>query len=700
MNAFDLEQIRKETIDKLNLSKSPRQILYVLNIYFDKILSSNNSLFISSFLIEFIDDYINSFRMFSPIYTPPEFTNNILLQAKVIAGHPALKEYQEILKTQIEIITQELNELLSSLNGTAGSGAASRKVIFPVLEDTGHLQNDIRLGLAETASITIKHLKNADKDNFVIVPSPELIEKNLLEQIKISWHLALKYAAKYIRKPAVFHEVIIQFNSRSGEYIGESLGAAITLMFLEELLKFYNSPYHITPASKIAITGGISIDGMLKPVSENIIKQKTEVLFYSDLSTFVVPADDAKSAEAKFNELNKGCPGRSLKIIPAKDFNDIIDRRNLVDFKKDNLIITGGRYFIRNRVSTIIILVLISVISYFLVAQYDNNPAIYDINGNILTVKNKSSKFLWSKNIAGISDSQLRSELVKIVKNKDDDKNEVLICQETIKDGDSYNNFKGISCYNYNGRKLLWQYQFEDTASYAGGRFSNNYVVFIIDTFSVNSEQRIALFARNCESYASAVFILNLSNGKREKGTLWCSGFIESSILKDINNDGKLDLIGVGLDNGFEESVMFGIPLSDLDGCRMSTKNYNILYKKPADLIFYIRFPKTDYLKYRKYRMENLTEASLTDTKDEHTYSFRVNEGAGYTSEGITYSLNYNFKDVGILIGNNFRVRRDSLVAHGILPLPYTDTEAYKDLLKSQILYWTGSKWVNKAADK
>jgi len=65
-------------------------------------------------------------------------------------------------------------------------------------------------------------------------------------------------------------------------------------------------------------------------------------------------------------------------------------------------------------------------------------------------------------------------------------------------------------------------------------------------------------------------------------------------------------------------------------------------------------------------------------------------------SSCIWYQVDYNLKNINVVIDNRFRVMRDSLVAHGKLSLPYTDTKEYTDIIKSKILYWNDGKWVKK----
>jgi hypothetical protein len=704
MDAFELEQARKTTIDKLNLSKSSRQILYVLNNYFDLILSKNNSLFISSFLVEFIEDYLNAIKVFSPCYTSPEFTAGILSQAEAIAGHSSLKEYKDIIKSEIERITQKQNKLLSSLNGETGSDASSRGVFFPVLEDTGHLQNDIRLGLAETASITIKHLRNADKDNFVIVPSHELIEKNLLEQIKISWQLALKYAAKYIRKPAVFHEVIIQFNSRSGEYIGESLGAAIALMFLEELLKFYNSPYHITAASKIAITGGISTDGLLKPVSENIIKQKTESLYYSDISTFVLPGGELEYARQSILQLQKLFPDRQLNIIEANNFTDILNRRDLVNIAKDNIAVRSGKVIARNYASVLIILIIVSIFSYFLWIRFDDNPAILVRESRILHVENSHGRVLYSKsydyeeNDSNIPSITRNYQLLADING--DGKKELISAMESPENANSKINTNGITCYDHRGERI-WSYTFRDTISSPGEKLSRNYSCYLIDTSSINNQKVLVAYSQNHESFGSAIFMLDLKTGHRTDGTFWHPGYILGGYIIDSN--GKKEIAFGGINNSynyFYQNVVGLLDLNDISG-KAPSDNYHSYYgQKDADLIKYVRLPKFDY--------QNIiapVQSSFWD-KGDFQYNRRTNvftcniDLKRQRIGAVDYIFSANLKLINIVVNDNFIRARDLYVKEGRLKPPYSGTQAYKDLLRSQLLYWSDGKWVSKMPDR
>ena len=155
MDAFELEQIRKETVDKLNLSISPGQILFVLHKYFNIILSSGNKLFVSSFLIEFIEDYVRALNLFDPFYNNLNFTDDILDQAEAITKQPEMKEFIQKIETPSRRIKQRQAVLIAYLKAEQSNVKPSPGITFPVLEDTNHNNNDILLGFAESVSISI-----------------------------------------------------------------------------------------------------------------------------------------------------------------------------------------------------------------------------------------------------------------------------------------------------------------------------------------------------------------------------------------------------------------------------------------------------------------------------------------------------------------------------------------------------------------
>ncbi|MFZ1290470.1 MAG: hypothetical protein WAR79_10275 [Melioribacteraceae bacterium] len=111
-----------------------------------------------------------------------------------------------------------------------------------------------------------------------------------------------------------------------------------------------------------------------------------------------------------------------------------------------------------------------------------------------------------------------------------------------------------------------------------------------------------------------------------------------------------------------------------------------------ADLKQYILFPKTDYTYYINRRIEGIPLGSSLLFSNENKILINVEFDVNKAS--IHYYFNYLSQNFEIVIGNEFRVMRDSLVVKGKLKPPLTDTEEYCNLLISQIKYWNEKEFV------
>jgi hypothetical protein len=87
---------------------------------------------------------------------------------------------------------------------------------------------------------------------------------------------------------------------------------------------------------------------------------------------------------------------------------------------------------------------------------------------------------------------------------------------------------------------------------------------------------------------------------------------------------------------------------------------------------------------------------SFTHEQKRNKFKFATCDPSNYKEAIIGYEIDSLFKDIDIIIGSGFRVKRDSLVKKGKLNLPNTDTEEYKEILKKNILYWRDGEWVKR----
>lgn len=685
MNIFDIERQRIEVLQDLVYCSTLRQKLFVISDYFDLLLAMKSPTLFEAYSIEFIETYISALRTYSPMYLDPAITEELLVQLNRLQQMECLSVYHK----QFRLIFTSISEKLSSLRDILSGNHCehSGKLCFPVLEIQSGTSKKIKAGFLET--VTIKISKGKTEDKFIIIPLSGSPDEKLTEQISNSWHLALSYVKRHIRRIDKFHEVIIHFDGRLGNYIGYSLGITLTFGFVEELLKYYNAPYLFHIKDNIALTGGVDRNGKILNIADDLIAEKTEVVFFSNITVLVVPFSAVQAAQKKLNDLKKLYPERDLSLSGIPDFNDLINRRNIVNIKKQNPFVRTAKLAVRHRVPSLILLMMIMAVVYNFVLVSDHNPAILVPDGKMVYIKNKFGDVLWTKPLEQTSPSFMR--LVDIDNNGT---NEILFCAESPGILKNPADFGRIACFNYEGREI-WKHIFRDTISSPREVMVPSYDIRIMDIIETSGRKVLLLSTTNAPSYSSAIFKLDLVTGKRLPGTIWHSGHIGQGFLTDIDKDGESDIIACFTNNAWERSGIFGIKIRDWDTQLPSDKEY-AFYNRPFEkVLFYILVPNTDYLKHQKMRNNGILNGSVQNISRENSYAFITQEGPE-GEDGVHYKLNYDLKNFNIVVGSDFRVRRDSLVARGILSPPLTDTKEYFDLLRSQILYWDGSKFVHR----
>ena len=701
-NPLELESLRSELIEKTFSTNSNFLRLSIYQNYFEKILSSNNPNFEEAFLKEFLDDYTSCICKFEVWGVEPDITKKILEQIKQVTSLKIISDSLTSLNSEIARIEKQIEKLTLILDGIEYEDSEVHKAFFPLIDRDAP---EGFYGIID--SVTVRINKAVDVDKFIIVPSEKEIEKRIIEQSKKSWLLALNLSKKYVKQPFKYHEVIISFDKKQGFYEGNSLGIALTLSFLEQMLKFYNPAFIINIKEQSAFTGGVTETGEVLCTSEEIIKRKVAAIFFSEINTFVFPKCEETYAYFALTQLKKNYPNRKLKLIPVEDISDVLNRRDIVDIKKQKLLVRSGKFVKKNWVGAAVAILLTIILSFLFVLDFDDNPYLINADNGIINIKNKSGRILWSKKTQLYEEDinanfDRQKYFVKIVNIDDKGENEVLITSDDAIESQSKIKDNTLTCYDHNGSEI-WNYKITDTLySYRKGDeiLPPPYFIQIIDTVTIDKKKQLYIFGNNRNSFSSLIFGIDLRTGKKIAGIFYSSGHILGAFIKDINNDRIKDIVAKGIDNGYNQIVLFGMSLKNLKGNRRTTTEYSIRFGEEAELLFYIRLPKTDLDELNigeRFASKKLGEFWYDYTKQKivHRSTFSM-ETPKFTSTAIDYQIHNNFKDIDLIIYDEFRTVRDSLVKHGKLNLPYTDTPEYKNIIKSKILYYKGGKWLKR----
>ncbi len=690
-NLLELESLRSELIEKTLNTYSNNLRLFLYSNYFEQVLSIKNKNIEEAFIKEFLDDYINCISKFEIWGTDPEITKRIIKHLQSVITLKIASENLALLKYEFDRIDNQLEKLNLILDGKDFGDDEAAKAFFPLID------NDAPEGFyGMIDSVTVRISKGADKDKFIIVPSEKEIEKKILEQCKNSWILALKLSKKYVKKPYKYHEVIISFDKKHGFYEGNSLGIALTLTFLEQILKYYNPTYLIKIVENSSFTGGVDEKGEILNTGEEIIKRKVSAIIFSQINSFVIPKLEETYAVFTLEQVKKNYPNRKQKLIPVENINDVLNRRDLVDIRKQKAVIRTAKYVKKNWISAVATVLLAIMFSYLFVVDWDDNPAILTTDGSILYVKNKNEKILWRKGIATLNSKIIEQNylncLARIIDIDNDGVNEVLITNQII---NNKANDDTIRCYSAKG-EIIWKYAFKDEVFAQREKLNPEYEIHIIDTLTFQEHKSLFLYSSNGPSFSAAIYRIDLKTGERLPGIFWASGHITGGIISDIDNDGKPEMIGLGYDNGYEDVVFFVYEIDTTNKVRPTTEDYVIRNYPTSIMKAYIRFPKTDYDNYYHQRTPMLNYEIPMFNNNQNAYTFNFNNFHDDRSSSIQFHISSDFKEVTPFIESRFRVLRDTLVAHSRLNLPYTDTEEYKNIIKNNILYWKNGKWAKR----
>ncbi|MBK7978804.1 MAG: hypothetical protein IPK06_02075 [Ignavibacteriae bacterium] len=691
ISIFDLEELRVYLIGIRNNSPYPHLNIFEFNKYFLAVLKLNDRNISEAFLSEFINEYKLIVSKIESFGSDIVQTIVILNELKMISSYRFLFEPLAFLEVEIPRIETSLTKLKNILEGKDQINSFYKKAVFPLI-----FKNNQSGFYGILESVTVRINKTHSSNKFIIIPSEKNIEENILSQCKISWQFAVSLSKRFVKKVNNYHEVIISFDKKEGFYEGSSLGAALTFSFLEEILKFYNPAYTLNLVGNIAFTGGVSENGELLSTGKEIIKKKINTIFFSDLKVFIFHKSEEKYAENFLKGLKEKYPNRNLKLEVFENIESILNRRDLIEIKKQKLIIRSAKFVKKNWMSAVAAILLAVLFSFLYLIDLDDNPYSYYADGNFLHIRNKNGKTLWSFN-ERLSNYNLSINIARhntrIFDINNDGINEVISVNEFSKNENAERSLL-LKCYDKN-KKIIWAHKFSDIAESNRGKLINRYSIIIIDTLTMAGKKSLVLISNNSDSFSSAIYRIDLRTGKRLPGTFWASGHSQEGTIKDIDNDGIKEFIGAGYDNGFQDLVFFSYSLDTLTSVRPTTDEYLIRNYKVNKMKSLILFPKSDYDIYYGVRTPSYNIGSFNDNTVTKKYCF----GSSYYNDieqgSIGYRVDYNFKDIEVIIQSNFRARRDSLVAHGKLNPPFTDTDEYCNIIKSNIKYWNGKDFVH-----
>lgn len=623
-------------------------------------------------------------------------SKEILSSAKILLKLENIVEFMDCRNRTISKLENEISDLEAFI--TSGEIKPERKkdgIFFPVIEISKNPPQ--KFGSLERLEFIIEANYNYE-DKFDIIPSTGLIEERLNNQIISSW----KFAKNFVlgaKKQIMHFNVVIKFSQRSVDYTGDSLGAALTLGFIEQLGEILKLREISKVANRLAITGSSDENGSIGSVSDITIKHKLEAVFFSYVDVFVVPTKNYDSVLKSYTKLKEKYPKREIKIVRAENINEILLRRDLVSIKKQNLLFWAAKKANRPRYVFPLLFIMFIITAALIYRKTDDNPAnVFYRNGNVV-ITNSLGEILWEKSVLNknyfeIINDRLK-KYIRLVDINNDGINEI-IYQTCLLTNTNTDPSKDILVCMNNKFEILWEFSFYEKIRDLIDEYEDFFSEAIIDIYSNNGEFEILVGSQINKFYPNAMFRLNRF-GERIGEILWHPGTVRFGAVRDIDSDNNLELIAVGINNGFEGAVLFSIDIENLNGRSPSVGKYRFPNYEIAEFDQYIQLPVSDYVRKLTDDIRYNSAELINFSDDLNEFSFNIIEELWYRTK-VSYIMNFSntFHLKDIVIADNFRVKRDSAIV-GLDPnlFPLTDSKEFKQSLFDQIAYWNGKDFVN-----
>lgn len=346
----------------------------------------------------------------------------------------------------------------------------------------------------------------------------------------------------------------------------------------------------------------------------------------------------------------------------------------------------------------------LAALALFVVKPFkDENPVFAEVKNYVLYAYNKDGDNLWTKGAVGMKNRQSTmddpdqeySGCLRIGDIDDDGKNEVLIS------GVNTNGLftqDSLYCYESDG-KLRWGINIGTIISF--GNKSNlqhsNRRIFDFRILKKNniSKPQIFVLCNEVEFSPTKISEIDPIDG-RERQAFYNRGGGGFLLDKDIDKDGTVDLLALGINDAFNRAYLAVLDPSDINGYAPVTPNYTPQGVLPAKLKYYLLFPIT--ILENKYSGTPYNIPYGISESDDRSVSIKITNYLNHfpikdLNVQLVYSLDSLLKVKSVVGGDGFIKANNYMLENGMLKESLIPN--YINSLKDSVLYWDGEKFVN-----
>lgn len=344
-------------------------------------------------------------------------------------------------------------------------------------------------------------------------------------------------------------------------------------------------------------------------------------------------------------------------------------------------------------------IVLIAIIVFFiLISQNTSQPVDFRILNSKLIVLDEKGNELWryDTGIENLSSEKLYRDHFQF--KRVDEKNEYnrfpyIIIKDMNKDGSNEVLFstqtqdeigEGLLCFFDCKGKILWSFQGGRQLTY-GEKVYSDYRIHGIEVCDPDNDGnfRIIVISIHRPMFPTQLVVLDLQGNI--VGEYWNSGQFSDLLFKDLNRDGKKEIIAAGINNEYKKGCVVVFDPGDIRGGSPQKKPcYKCNELKPGSQKYYILFPRTDVDKDKKpigncWRIIALKSGHIS-------VILKYNN--------IFFEFNNDFVLQDVQTSHSFELLHRKAVKEG--EITSTLDDQYIQDLASSLLYYNGKDWTSE----
>jgi hypothetical protein len=262
-----------------------------------------------------------------------------------------------------------------------------------------------------------------------------------------------------------------------------------------------------------------------------------------------------------------------------------------------------------------------------------------------------------------------------------------------------------LIAYSVSGDSTIWAQPFDFELPFSNnsdieGRSYRIYTINYLRHSGPDANSYVIANIGHSRFFPSLIVKLRVEDGITESRYLHV-GRIAQTLLEDVDEDGKEEVLAFGQNNAFDENVVFfALEADQITGHSPLVSEYSISGVERGDELAYIRIPQTIVGHTFRKRVMSNNPVHMQIDPTRKLINLRVNDftlaeptiyEAPYAP--LFFRFNYDFQLQSIGTGSYYDLWAKNLYEEG--QIPFEPDQEYFEAFRDSVMYWRDGGFVN-----